>query len=382
MGKSNNHNDLLIVNAVAMQTTGVGDYVYRVEQPSIAMGKIHGIMVVNVSTISPHFTSLCLQADILILHLLAEHDLLPIIEQRKRTNQPTIYEISDNFLAFESEADVMGWFSDPMNIALCFQYADMADALQVTGKGLKEYFGYLNKNVIIFENHLDGIGRSTGTDNETVTIGWGGSAGHANDLKYISNIIIEICGQYPNVIFSYMGNKDPFINLFERIPHHQKVYTSPGTLNDYFGFLEKLDIGIAPLRDTPYNRCRSDVKFLEYASRGIAPVLSALTPYLTHAVNEVNALLFENPEQLKTALERISDILGEKETALKAFQVAADIAPSFAEPQHRLAEYFWVSGDIVRCMTHCVKALEIDNTHAPSLELAQKVSAAAGNQVI
>ena len=31
--------NLLIVNAIAMQTSGVGDYVYRVEQPSILSGE-------------------------------------------------------------------------------------------------------------------------------------------------------------------------------------------------------------------------------------------------------------------------------------------------------------------------------------------------------
>ena len=31
--------DMVIVNAVAMLTHKVGDYIYRVEQPSIAMGK-------------------------------------------------------------------------------------------------------------------------------------------------------------------------------------------------------------------------------------------------------------------------------------------------------------------------------------------------------
>ena len=54
--------NLLIVIAVAMQTAGVGDYLYRVEQPSIAMGKIPGVTIINVSTISPYFEVLCLKA--------------------------------------------------------------------------------------------------------------------------------------------------------------------------------------------------------------------------------------------------------------------------------------------------------------------------------
>ena len=75
---------LTIVNAVAMMAHTVGDYIYRVEQPSIALGKTGKAAVITVSTISPWFETLCMSADILILHLLSEHDILPIIEKGKR----------------------------------------------------------------------------------------------------------------------------------------------------------------------------------------------------------------------------------------------------------------------------------------------------------
>ncbi|MFQ5685380.1 MAG: tetratricopeptide repeat protein, partial [Candidatus Scalindua sp.] len=53
----------------------------------------------------------------------------------------------------------------------------------------------------------------------------------------------------------------------------------------------------------PYNHCRSDIKFVEYASRGVVPVLSAITPYKKHAVHGSNAFLFEDNNRLKAILE-------------------------------------------------------------------------------
>jgi len=39
-------------------------------------------------------------------------------------------------------------------------------------------------------------------------------------------------------------------------------------MDEYFKFLQTITIGLAPLIDTPYNRCRSDVKAIEYSAHG------------------------------------------------------------------------------------------------------------------
>lgn len=39
------------------------------------------------------------------------------------------------------------------------------------------------------------------------------------------------------------------------------------------------DIGIAPLEDTAFNRCKSDIKFLDYVALGVLPILSDARPY-------------------------------------------------------------------------------------------------------
>ncbi|MCP5006941.1 MAG: tetratricopeptide repeat protein [Planctomycetes bacterium] len=294
--------DILIVNAVAMQTSVTGDYVYRVEQPSIAMGKIPGVTVITVSTVSPYFEDLCLQADVLVLHLLTEHDLLPIVEERKRGKLTTVYEISDNFAADQPGVGIRGWFRDPVNRAQAFQHITMSDAVQVTGEGLLEKFQFLNSSMVVFENQICEMGMIKEQQRQVV-IGWGGSSGHAEDLRQVSQTIAYICNRYPDVVFSFMGDRELYDEIFSSLSGNQKTYTTPGTLTDYYGFLETLDIGIAVMGQTPYNQCRSDIKFVEYASRGAVPVLSAITPYRKHAVHKANALLFEDNNQLEEILD-------------------------------------------------------------------------------
>jgi glycosyltransferase involved in cell wall biosynthesis len=40
-----------------------------------------------------------------------------------------------------------------------------------------------------------------------------------------------------------------------------------------------MDVGIGPLRDTRFNRCKSDLRAREYMALGIVPVLPFVGPY-------------------------------------------------------------------------------------------------------
>jgi len=293
---------MLIVNAVAMLTRKVGDYIYRVQQPSIAMGKKGRSTVITVSTTSPWFETLCQSADILVLHLLSEHDLLPIIDERKRRRRPTIYELSDNILALHEGVGIKGWFSDPVNLALAFQYMKMADVVQVTGAGLADHFRFINSRIVVFENHVAELGMVDRLPSNRVVLGWAGSSGHKQDIESVRDVIRQIMQIYPQVNFAFMGDEETYSTLSTALPVGRSTYTPAGTLDEYFCFLQKLDIGIAPLQDNLYNRCRSDVKFLEYASRGVVPVLSSLTPYENSVRDGENGFLYDSPQHLLSIL--------------------------------------------------------------------------------
>lgn len=297
--------DMVIVNAVAMLTRRVGDYIYRVEQPSIAMGKTGMATVITVSTISPWFETLCLCSDILILHLLSEHDLLPIIEERKKQGRPTIYELSDNIMALHEGVGIKGWFSDPINLALAFQYMRMADVVQVTGPELADRFRIINPRMVVFENQTATLGRIDRQPSKHVILGWAGSSGHKRDIEAVRDVIGQILRTYPEVYFAFMGDEVIYNSLSAGLPVGRSIYTPAGTLDDYLSFVQNLDIGIAPLQDNPYNRCRSDVKFLEYASRGVVSVLSSLSPYKESVRHGENGFLYESSEQLLSILSML-----------------------------------------------------------------------------
>src|SRR5439155_12656725 len=70
----------------------------------------------------------------------------------------------------------------------------------------------------------------------------------------------------------------------------------------------RVDIGLAPLHDTPFNRAKSDIKYLEYSATGAATMASPLAPYETSVHEDRGMLIRDNtPDAWSAALGRLVD---------------------------------------------------------------------------
>jgi len=110
-------------------------------------------------------------------------------------------------------------------------------------------------------------------------IGYVGGASHDEDLRIVYRGLKPILDTQDDFefIIRYGGFKPiwledhPLID-FKRVDWHISKY--PQHLADLC-----LDIAIAPLRDSEFNRCKSNVKYLEMASIGVPLVASNVEPY-------------------------------------------------------------------------------------------------------
>jgi tetratricopeptide (TPR) repeat protein len=109
-----------------------------------------------------------------------------------------------------------------------------------------------------------------------------------------------------NDVHLYLMCADPIWELFEALPENRKRRFATGSLDDYYSFVSHLDIGIAPLEDTPFNRSRSDVKFLEYAACGAVPVVQATGPYILSVKQGRTGFLFNTPDELISTLDQLA----------------------------------------------------------------------------
>lgn len=118
------------------------------------------------------------------------------------------------------------------------------------------------------------------TDVQTVTIGYMGSKGHQRDLEMAVPAIAETLERFPNTRFETFGT----IAMPDALHRFARRVDAHGPKNNYQEFLQGLhdlhwDVGLAPLVDDSFNRCRSPIKFVEYTACNIATVASDVGVY-------------------------------------------------------------------------------------------------------
>src|SRR5262249_58233502 len=93
---------------------------------------------------------------------------------------------------------------------------------------------------------------------------------------------------------------DEVARSFVRLPPGRYHFRRPGSLAEYLSFLRGLDVGLAPLLPSDFNRARSDLKYLEYAAHGVAGVYADLEPFRGSVRDGETGLLFRTgPEMLR-----------------------------------------------------------------------------------
>ncbi|MBW1723520.1 MAG: glycosyltransferase [Deltaproteobacteria bacterium] len=294
---------ILICQIEPPQDTDGGDYYYRTHAPGLAMAREEGVHVVNLTNDHRNKFEILEQADVLVLKDICDPDYLPLIERRKKKHKPTVYEIADDLGAVPPWNPLYFFYKNPDNLALVHRLISYCDALQVTCEELRRLYGRLNSRCEVFPNAVSHVPRErTRGKKETFILGWGGSHGHLEDMAEIAAPLTDWVLSRPSVRLHLMCS-DPIWDLFKEIPAHKKRHFSTGSIRDYYRFLSTLDIGIAPLKDTPFNRSRSDVKFLEYAVSGVVPVVRDLPPYGNTVVDGDNGFLFKDSREMVAVLD-------------------------------------------------------------------------------
>ncbi len=293
----------LIVQAYWYFDKITGEYHYRIGGPSEALAQDPRLQVVDIHVFHPLFPQLAAIADLLILHLLPDAEVWRLIHERRAAGKPTLFEIADNFLAPGPWVRADDAYRNPLVRQELLLHASLCDGCQYSTAEVAAVFAGLNPNARVFENQVNHFARPT-RPRRPLTIGWGGSIGHREDLAQIAPTVIAFIRRHPDTRFLYMGHPPIYAALFAELGAQGEAIPA-GPVETYYAFLERLHVGLAPLADTPFNRCRSDVKFIEYAAHGVVPLLADAAPYRVHARHGENALLFRTPQELAELLERL-----------------------------------------------------------------------------
>jgi tetratricopeptide (TPR) repeat protein len=361
---------LTIVQVASLGT--IGDNIYRVHEPAAALAQLPGVHMFEVHAQSRHRDAAALAADVLVLTMTLDVEVFRLIHQRRLLGKPTICEVNDYLPDVQPSNPAHHTWSDPRGQYLFEQLIVRSDAVQVSSAALGQRVAGLTQHLAVFDNQLASLPAprhwpDPAPSGAPLVLGWGGSLGHWQDLQHIAPALIAWLQRHPQARLEIMA--DPSMAaLFEGVAPGQFQYRLPGSLAHYLQWLATLDIGLAPLLPTPYNQCRSDVKFMEYAAHGVVPVLQRLAPYARVRDGETG-FLFDNPTHLLTILDTLAGA-----PALR--QRVATAAHGYLHSQRRIEQHAHQRLDFYRQQLDRVQARQMATPSASAIA-PQLASAAA-----
>jgi glycosyltransferase involved in cell wall biosynthesis len=229
-----------------------------------------------------------------------------------------IYSLDDDY--FDLPAGDYGQNSGETQTIVTF-LLHHADAVLVTTESLRERLLEYNPNIHVLNNQLDErllISRNPADalhmfDKDRIVIGYMGTFTHDEDFLMIVPALKSIVQRYPRRIeVQVIGvvQKEETKRELQALPIRY-IYPRPEE-HEYPLFMlwytghVYWDIAISPLRNTPFNNCKSDIKFLDYASIGAAGCFSQSPAYSSSVVHRQNGWIAENtPQAWEEALEAL-----------------------------------------------------------------------------
>lgn len=211
-----------------------------------------------------------------------------------------VMDIDDNFLEVDKKNPALkkqnkGKVSMQNKVAMLATILSFADAITVSTVPLKEkIYNHIKKvhgiekNIFVVPNFNDiNDWNYTPVPKKGLVIGYIGGLSHKEDLEIVIPAIKKILIKYKNVAFQMMGQMDikeaksVFGSWNQSLRNRLFLMNATKTQPEYPLYLSQQpwDIGIAPLIDSPFNECKSHIKWMEYSMYKIPVVASPVYPY-------------------------------------------------------------------------------------------------------
>jgi glycosyltransferase involved in cell wall biosynthesis len=200
-----------------------------------------------------------------------------------------------------------------------------ADLVTCSTEFLKEEYKKINPNVIVLPNCVDPFYFDEPLRNESdiIRIGITGSVGVTSDIEPLKPIIehyqndprvrivlLSMPPQTENEIYKELYKEE--YNFWSKVNMEWHTYVPADEYYDYLNNL-KLDMVIIPRYDSLFNRCKSNLKFLENSALQIPSICQAFStgdsPYQQNKSDEPYLLLANTFEEW---IEKIELLINDK----------------------------------------------------------------------
>lgn len=260
-------------------------------------------------------------ADFVLIHrdFGADNDAAVRVITRARTlGKPLILTMDDlltDVPAGHSSYSSYSRLRFPILYTLC-----EVDCVITTTELLAEELRRYNPHVFVVPNSLDDhlwavdLATPFGGNGGPTVVAYMGTATHDEDIRLVEEPLLNVLNRgNGTVVLKFFGQAPT-----GRLADHPRVIWKPYAA-DYREFVkslqtERIDIAIAPLTDTLFNRCKSAVKFLEYGALGIPAVYSKIPPYDSAVRHGETGLLASTSDEFARCLNVLIDDLALRQT--------------------------------------------------------------------
>lgn len=216
-----------------------------------------------------------------LVHCYRRMDRLADLRKLSARGVAISFDNDDNFAAAEvGGAGRRGLDGYRYNNAVfrgVLEAAKLADLTTTPNELLAERYRAAGaENVAVIENHLEreAFGFGARSRHDGVVVGWVAGSEHKLDLERIpiAPAVKRLLRAHPELRLLTVGVRLPLQE--ERYEHIPEV-----DFRDLLKVTGRMDIGLAPLADTAFNRSRSNVKLKEYGAGGAMWLASPVGPY-------------------------------------------------------------------------------------------------------
>lgn len=330
---------LLIAQFCLASAEGHGRY--RIHGPGAALARLPGVTVVDCDPAHRWAGWLADHADVLVLHGVGP-ELLPIVARRREGGRVTTLEAADHHLDVQAwNPHVAGWHDRSLHDQF-WQLVAAVDAVQTSTEPLAELWRPAARRVVVFDNGLDDVPPLEAPAGRPFTVGWAGSVTHLPDWFRTAPVLEQWVRERPGTRLAVMT--DARAVGFVRLQPDRYAFRPAGTWDDYRAFLRELDVGVVPLTASPFNRGRTDLKFLEYAAHGVVAVCADVPPYRGTIAPGETGFLYRDDGELVAHLDRLAADAGLRDRVRRAAHAATASRPAAAVAGRRRDFYLDLLG--------------------------------------
>lgn len=166
---------------------------------------------------------------------------------------------------------------------LLMEQMKKSDMLVVSTETLRQALHSVNENIQVFPNYLDpglfvASKREHVRQTDKVRILLAGTPTHSMDFKLIESALSALIRDRGDSLeFVQFGVDLPIdwsASQVRKLPFYKDYYEYVKILKDL-----EIDLALVPLAENPANRCKSNIKWLEFSACGIPGIYSDIEPY-------------------------------------------------------------------------------------------------------